>query len=447
MDRGFGNFSNPASVSGGRPFGGYKMPQSNPSITHPGVGSSSSGGANYQGNFDQDAQRSREMGYSYKHEEAKQGERIEGGSSQSLRDVLHSIHGQDNVMSDNLNGVTERMKSIVNWSYAHGKKDLNHIKSIDLSGGRFNGDVLEFCKVMNCSHFSLHSIHLNDNGNAFGDKELDVVIKAIRGGKSRAYEHITSEPVSRLTAVNVSSSEFKYSPEDNRFIQQKITYLNLSNCNLTDVSADMIASSLTYGDHFNHPIQARYLVNTKVIDVSGNNITAKGEGCFYTAFDKIGNHRDLAVILHSYRSYEPSGQKDKILPKITNFLGKAKEYYLKIGKDALDKKILEHEELYGWTGIHKIAADPNKPKWYFCDKTKDNVSWEANCAIVKCAPSLFIGGLPKYFQCVSLDTSSGFIHKETLGCFVEVFDNLRDNSIKETSIQETELAGGSCDIF
>jgi len=278
MDRGFGNFSNPASVSGGRPFGGYKMPQSNPSITHPGVGSSSSGGANYQGNFDQDAQRSREMGYSYKHEEAKQGERIEGGSSQSLRDVLHSIHGQDNVMSDNLNGVTERMKSIVNWSYAHGKKDLNHIKSIDLSGGRFNGDVLEFCKVMNCSHFSLHSIHLNDNGNAFGDKELDVVIKAIRGGKSRAYEHITSEPVSRLTAVNVSSSEFKYSPEDNRFIQQKITYLNLSNCNLTDASADMIASSLTYGHFHNHPIQARYLTNTKVIDVSGNNITAKGEG-------------------------------------------------------------------------------------------------------------------------------------------------------------------------
>jgi len=435
MDRGFNNFSNPASVSGGRPFGGYQMPQSNPSITHQGVGSSHVPVIKNYNNMNKELQKSLENAARVEKELSRQNPGAQ----------LQQIYGNENVISGDLNPVTDHIKQVVNWNQKLSRKNLKHAKVIDLSYKSLDGNLDEFCKVMDCSDFDLSL--LSFSSTSLNDKNLEDVIEAVRGGKGVYYNNPPNGERHLCSGAVFGERQFKLSPDDPFFLQQKITYLNLSNCNLTDASADMIASSLTYGHFHNHPIQARYLTNTKVIDVSDNNITAKGEECFYTAFDKMGNHRDLAVILHSYRSYEPSGQKDKILPKITNFLGKAKEYYLKIGKDALDKKILEHEELYGWTGIHKIAADPNKPKWYFCDKTKDNVSWEANCAIVKCAPSLFIGGLPKYFQCVSLDTSSGFIHKETLGCFVEVFDNLRDNSIKETSIQETELAGGSCDIF
>ena len=102
-----------------------------------------------------------------------------------------------------------------------------------------------------------------------------------------------------------------------------------SNCNLTDASADMIASSLTYGHFHNHPIQARYLTNTKVIDVSGNNITAKGEGLIAKAMQSQGVQN---IIIKT--------QELKMTAHLIPFIGSkdqkiaAYKHYIQKGKDA-----------------------------------------------------------------------------------------------------------------
>ena len=317
MDRGFNNFSNPASVSGGRPFGGYQMPQSNPSITHQGVGSSHVPVIKNYNNMNKELQKSLENAARVEKELSRQNPGAQ----------LQQIYGNENVISGDLNPVTDHIKQVVNWNQKLSRKNLKHAKVIDLSYKSLDGNLDEFCKVMDCSDFDLSL--LSFSSTSLNDKNLEDVIEAVRGGKGVYYNNPPNGERHLCSGAVFGERQFKLSPDDPFFLQQKITYLNLSNCNLTDASADMIASSLTYGHFHNHPIQARYLTNTKVIDVSGNNITAKGEGLIAKAMQSQGVQN---IIIKT--------QELKMTAHLIPFIGSkdqkiaAYKHYIQKGKDA-----------------------------------------------------------------------------------------------------------------
>ena len=126
-----------------------------------------------------------------------------------------------------------------------------------------------------------------------------------------------------------------------------------SNCNLTDASADMIASSLTYGHFHNHPIQARYLTNTKVIDVSGNNITAKGEGLIAKAMQSK-YVQDLIV------KTKKINDMSKMLTGTNEEKKVAYKYCIQLAKErgVYEDHIVVEKDQVKWKEFVKDARDP-----------------------------------------------------------------------------------------
>ena len=175
-----------------------------------------------------------------------------------------------------------------------------------------------------------------------------------------------------------------------------IVKLNLENCNIGDIGADIICHALANGK----------LPATKEIDVSGNNIGDKGEDFFVKVLnDPIVQHIAILIEDLKHNLKLQSAKKEHIVPELNNILQKAEKRGVDVKNMVVDLGFLN--SIKNLTGTTKIAVRGFvKCKW-----TDDPIGDWAKTSLASKLPKKVAKFIDK-----AIDTEG------TISCYIKAFD-------------------------
>jgi len=186
-------------------------------------------------------------------------------------------------------------------------------KEINLSGKSVtNEDMVFFAQRM--SNFAFHLDSLQLNHNPIGDYGIQALFNCA-----------FTVPLGR-----------------------SVVHLKLNNCNFGDVGAELIAAYVRDG----------YMPATRVIDVSGNNITEVGQGCFVEALESPST-QDIAITLEVHAN--KSG--------VINFIKKAASYIFE-----------QHSKAQAFSKATEIALYGD---FAYCKKVLKDASFDVATGLIK----------------------------------------------------------------
>ena len=266
------------------------------------------------------------------------------------------------------------------------------MKAINLGGtdmhDRDSGNLFYTLRNYN---FNLEILNLSNN--RIGDLGVESMIYGITG----------------LQYQTLYSAENGWKPyQSNLKTVQNIITINLSNNQIGDKGAELLAYYLAKGD----------LPSTKVLDVSGNQITPVGESHFAKALESV-KVTSITIVLTAKTTFK----------EIANFLKTGFNYYAK--------------EFH----IKQLAMDTESQKYITdCQKTGVNVALGGLGGVMKCSPLLT--ELPAFFVCLGAEVGLSLLQPETLGCFADINKFFEQSTTSLTGVSsDQDIHHQDCTIF
>ena len=183
-----------------------------------------------------------------------------------------------------------------------------------------------------------------------------------------------------------------------------MTNLNLSNSNMDDCDASILANLLKRGS----------LPNLKVLDVSGNQITPTGEGYFAKALESV-KVTSITIVLTAKNSFK----------EIANFIKTGFNYYAKE------------------FNIKQIAMDAESQKYITdCQKTGINVALGGLEGVMKCGAT---GSA--FFFCLGKEVGMSLLRPETLNCLIDINRFFEQDVTSITGASSDQDIHQDCNIF
>ena len=263
-----------------------------------------------------------------------------------------------------------------------------YMKAINLSGtdmhDRDSGNLFYTLRNYN---FNLEILNLSNN--RIGDLGVESMIYGITS----------------LQYQTLYSAENGWKPyQSNLKTVQNVITINLSNNQIGDGGAKLLADYLANGS----------FLNTKSINVSGNQITTTGEGYFAKALESA-KVTSITVVLTAKNSFK----------EIANFIKTGFNYYAKE------------------FNIKQIAMDAESQKYITdCQKTGVNVALGGLEGVMKCGAT---GSA--FFFCLGKEVGMSLLRPETLNCLIDINRFFEQDVTSITGASSDQDIHQDCNIF
>lgn len=228
------------------------------------------------------------------------------GNSQGLGKLYtpEEVLGMSGHTKKNPHGDSETIDQIIDFSR---RKSADCWGSNALHHGSGGKDSPQYIKAINLSRTDMHD---RDSGNLFYVlRDFNFNLEILNLSNNRIGDLGVESMIYGITSLQYQtlySAENGWKPyQSNLKTVQNVITINLSNNQIGDKGAELLAHYLAKGD----------LPSTKVIDVSGNKITANGYGMFIKSLKTLP--QDIIVTLEKYTT--SLGQK-VIKPALKHFV-------------------------------------------------------------------------------------------------------------------------------